>query len=198
MNEYPELLILRHGETQWNREGRLQGELDSPLTQLGEAQAAEQGRILMALKAEQFKWRMSPQGRARRTAEIAKYSEEIKISEDNRLREIGMGKMAGLTKAEMAAISPDFEELEDLEWYNHVPGGEGVESLGKRCQLLLDSLAGPTVLITHGITSRVLRCLATGRGIGSFSAVGGGQGIVYRIKDVKQEKIGLQDLPSLG
>ena len=43
---YPDLLILRHGETEWNLAGRMQGAMDSPLTAKGRAQAAAQARLL--------------------------------------------------------------------------------------------------------------------------------------------------------
>ncbi|MCB2120639.1 MAG: histidine phosphatase family protein, partial [Rhodobacteraceae bacterium] len=49
MGVYPELYVLRHGETVWNAEGRMQGTLDSPLTERGCAQARRQGEILASL-----------------------------------------------------------------------------------------------------------------------------------------------------
>ena len=66
----PPLFLLRHGQTVWNREGRMQGRLDSPLTPLGQVQAARQGAILRA-NGVAFPARTSPRGRARTTAALA-------------------------------------------------------------------------------------------------------------------------------
>ena len=85
MPDYPELLILRHGETEWNREGRMQGALDSPLTYVGRAQALAQGAALRAAGIGPVRWFSSPQGRALETARLA--SGEARVTADDRLRE---------------------------------------------------------------------------------------------------------------
>ena len=179
---FPELLVLRHGETVWNVEERLQGQLDSPLTALGREQAAAQGRILAAFGVDGWDWKVSPQGRAVDTAKIASEGMDVRLAGDARLAEITMGDWAGRRREELQAEHPQlFDAPSDMLWYNHAPGGEGIDGVADRAASFLAALETPTVVVTHGITSRVLRSLATGREPGEFAQVGGGQGIVYHI-----------------
>ena len=96
--DIPALLILRHGETEWNRAGRMQGALDSPLTETGRAQARRQGVILRAFGIEGWRWVASPQGRAAQTAAIAAQGLDLEIATDDRLKEIGIGDWTGATR----------------------------------------------------------------------------------------------------
>jgi broad specificity phosphatase PhoE len=66
-----EIYLLRHGETEWNTQGRYHGTLDSPLTRRGRKQAEDVGRLLSAiLKGRNVAFYISPLGRTRETAEI--------------------------------------------------------------------------------------------------------------------------------
>ncbi len=67
-----DLYILRHGETTWNREGRMQGHLNAPLTDLGQAQAAAQGAVLAQRDLRGFAFYSSPLARAVHTAGLAR------------------------------------------------------------------------------------------------------------------------------
>lgn len=186
----PELLILRHGETEWNRIGRLQGGLDSPLTERGREQARHQGAILRAQPGiERFAWRSSPQGRAMQTAELARGEGQGALIPDDRLREIGMGDWAGARRDDLEAQHPELFQGAFLAWYDHAPGGEGLRGLADRVAGFLADLSAPTVIVTHGITSRVMRCLATGRPHTDLGLVEGGQGVVYRIRGGVSEKL---------
>ncbi|WP_299376913.1 histidine phosphatase family protein [uncultured Tateyamaria sp.] len=177
---YPDLMILRHGETEWNREGRMQGERDSPLTDLGRAQAAAQARLLAAHAPDDWPVWSSPQGRAFETARIARPGHDIIT--DARLVEIRMGVWTGALRTDIARQAPHlFDHDTDLTWYDHAPGGEGLEALYARTGAFLQTLAGPAVLVTHGITSRMLRCHALGLAPGAFADLPGGQGVVYHL-----------------
>jgi len=174
------LFVLRHGETEWNRAGRLQGWQDSPLTEQGRAQAARQGDILRDVLNGNAHWVASPLGRALDTAKIAGAPEAL--AHDARLREIDMGAWTGLSSAEIAKQRPD---LAGFARYNAIPNGETIADLADRVAAFLAEQAGqttPTVVITHGITSRILRCLATGQPPEHFAQIGGGQGVVYRVE----------------
>nr|MCW1951852.1 histidine phosphatase family protein [Octadecabacter sp.] len=92
---YPELYILRHGQTVWNAEDRMQGWLNSPLTPKGEADAARQGEILRSIDLAGFDFWSSPSGRAIQTAGIACGPLAEAVHTDIRLREIGVGDWAG-------------------------------------------------------------------------------------------------------
>ncbi|MBK0326950.1 histidine phosphatase family protein [Rhodobacteraceae bacterium F11138] len=186
---YPEFLILRHGQTEWNRQGRLQGALDSPLTALGQEQARRQNAILRDFGVDGWHWFCSPQGRADCTAGFAAQGMPVSIKHDVRLREIGLGDWAGRLRDEIAAEAPHLFETDDLGWYNHVPGGEGLLAVEHRAKGFLADLPGPSVIVTHGITSRVIRCVAQGLPSEAFDTLCGGQGVVYHIRDGVSRKL---------
>ena len=99
------ILLLRHGETEWNLERRYQGRFDSPLTGRGTAQALAIGRLLaMVPEAASAPIVASPQGRARRTAEIILEQRGAagELHLDDRLRELSLGSWDGLTYADVA------------------------------------------------------------------------------------------------
>ncbi|MFL4471421.1 histidine phosphatase family protein [Tateyamaria armeniaca] len=179
---YPDLLILRHGETEWNLAGRMQGEMDSPLTATGRAQASAQQRILTRFGIDGWQAWTSPQGRSAVTARIAMGERAEDLRTDPRLSEITMGEWTGLHRRDIVAAAPHLFETEmDLNWYDHAPGGEGIAALYERTGAFLDDLTGPSVIVTHGITSRMLRCHALGLEPAAFTELPGGQGIVYHL-----------------
>lgn len=190
MPSYPELYILRHGETTWNAEGRMQGALNSPLTQGGRTQAERQAEILAGISLDGFEVLCSPQGRAFETAAIALARQVSHLRTDDRLREIGVGDWAGKLRNTL----PDADAFVDgpdgaLELYERAPQGEGFDALAVRCEGFLASLTGPCVLVTHGITSRMLRAIITGEGAAGLANLGGGQGIVYHLKNSVQKRL---------
>lgn len=190
MNSYPELLILRHGETEWNAEGRMQGALNSPLTKAGKAQAVRQGEILQAFDLQGFDALSSPQGRAVETAAIALARQVTHLRTDDRLREIGVGDWAGMIRSALPGAEAFIEGPDGaLELYERAPGGEGFAALEQRCAGFLASLGRPTVIVTHGITSRMLRAIATGSGASGLADMGGGQGVVYHLKNSVQKRL---------
>ncbi|MEM8576757.1 MAG: histidine phosphatase family protein [Pseudomonadota bacterium] len=178
---YPPCLILRHGETEWNVAGRFQGAEDSPLTARGRAQAAAQGRILAAHGALDSTWCVSPLGRAQATARIA--APDAPWTTDPALAEIGMGAWTGALRTDLAAAHPALFEAEGMAWYDHAPDGEGLAALAVRTAAFLHRLSGPAIIVTHGITSRVLRCHLQGLPWEAFDTVGGGQGVVYQLAE---------------
>lgn len=187
---FPEIYVLRHGETLWNSQGRMQGGLNSPLTPLGKTQAARQAEILSDIDLSRFAVLSSPQGRAFETAAIALARQVGNIHTDPRLREIEVGEWQGRARSELSAPG-EFEDTPDgaLELYERAPGGEGFAALEARCSDFLASLQGPSVLITHGITSRMIRATVLGLGIAGLGEMPGGQGVVYHLKDSVQKRL---------
>lgn len=191
MRDFPELLILRHGETEWNRAGRLQGRHDSPLTAQGQAQARAQNALLAGLGAVELPWHVSPQRRARDTASIAARGLRARLHSDPRLREIGIGDWAGRSRSDLRRQQPQlFSGADPLAWYDHAPGGEGLETLARRLSGFLADLSGPSVIVTHGITSRVLRCLLLGWPVRELGRLEGGQGVVFRVAPGLYQRLG--------
>lgn len=178
------LYVLRHGQTVWNKEHRIQGRLDSPLTEQGKAQAGFQNVILRKLDLTGFQAICSPQARAFHTASIALDGIFQTITTDSRLAEISVGEWEGLRRGDLVAGRPTDESEEDALWlYERAPGGEGFEALHTRCVDFLASLSGPSVLVTHGITSRMLRLIALGKDISQIAMLPGGQGVVYHVEE---------------
>ena len=110
----PLLYYIRHGETDWNRESRLQGQREVPINANGRAQARACGEILRDLIAREaeteFEYVSSPLGRARETIEIVRATlglapESYRI--DERLTEISFGSWEGFTLDELRKVSPD-------------------------------------------------------------------------------------------
>ncbi|MEO0665906.1 MAG: histidine phosphatase family protein [Pseudomonadota bacterium] len=187
---YPELYVLRHGQTVWNAEGRLQGALNSPLTELGRAQALAQGRILAGLDLTGFQAICSPLGRTIETAGLAVAPIMERIRTDGRLREIEVGAWSGLQRDTLGVgYDPTDPPGETLSLYDMAPEGEGLARLEIRCRDFLDSLEGPAVLITHGITSRMLRALCLGLVREELETLPGGQGNVFHVKDGVQREL---------
>ena len=181
----PEIVVLRHGQTEWNRAGRMQGELDSPLTSLGEAQARAMGRALAraGIGPATHQFRSSPRGRALATAKFA-LPEGARPVEDERLAEISVGLWTGIARGEIVAATPRLSHASSIvEFYSAAPGGEGFGSLWGRCAGFLNDLAVPSVIVTHGITSLALRAMATGRGIDGIDTLPDEQGAVYRVRE---------------
>ena len=187
---YPEIYVLRHGETLWNSEGRMQGGLNSALTSLGKEHAARQAGILSAVDLSGFAVLCSPQGRAFETAAIALARQVNNIHTDVRLREIEVGEWQGRVRSELAEPG-EFKDTPDgaLELYERAPGGEGFAALEVRCQEFMTKLQSPSVLVTHGITSRMIRATVLGLGIAGLGEMPGGQGVVYHLKDGVQKRL---------
>jgi probable phosphoglycerate mutase len=155
------ILLVRHGETEWNRARRNQGWFDSPLTERGVAQARAIGRLLMRLaEAADAPIVVSPLGRARHTAEIIREAlggSVLRI--DERLRELTMGSWDGLTYDEIEARSPGIFDREGSEWCFRSPDGETYAGFAGRVGAWFtehDETAA-TIVVAHGLVSRVLR-----------------------------------------
>jgi broad specificity phosphatase PhoE len=195
---HPELFIIRHGETHWNREGRFQGALDSALTDLGRAQAVAMGRTLAARgqPAPGVRLYCSPQGRAMATAALAFPGHAV--TPDSRLAEIGMGAWSGLTREEIALRwpGPDDEDVFDL--YARCPGGESQDALWDRVAAFLGALAGPAIIVTHGFTSRFLRACALGLTPDQAGEMPGGQGVIHHLRGGTAALIAADGLPEPG
>ncbi|MEM1073422.1 MAG: histidine phosphatase family protein [Pseudomonadota bacterium] len=187
---YPQLYILRHGQTVWNAAHRIQGRLDSPLTARGRADAEAQRRILEQCDLGACRAFCSPQGRAFHTASIALDGLFAQIVTDDRLREIGVGQWEGLSRQDLVIDRPaDESEESALDLYERAPEGEGFAALRDRCARFLASLDGPAVLVTHGITSRMLRLVVLDMDISEIARLPGGQGVVYHLENGKQTKL---------
>lgn len=157
--------LVRHGETEWNAAGRLQGQGDSPLTATGRAQA-EAAAIFLArtLAGHQgLSLVASPLPRTMATARPIARALGLPIEEDRRLMEIGLGAFEGLTWDEVAlAHGQAIAGTDKGGRYFRAPGGESHAAMLERLGAWLAAVDRPTVAVSHGMAGRVLRGLYLG------------------------------------
>jgi probable phosphoglycerate mutase len=158
----PTIVFLRHGETDWNVEGRLQGQRDVPLNDNGRGQAQRNGATLKRLVpgVAAFDFVASPLSRARETMEIVRGTLGLDpgaYRTDDRLREVTFGRWEGFTTEEIRAREPsELAAREGDKWGISPPGGESYEVLAARVRPWLRELAKATVVVAHGGIGRVL------------------------------------------
>lgn len=154
--KYPDMFVLRHGQTVWNQQGKFQGRKDTPLTDKGKNQALRQKELLATLPDVPSKTFCSPIGRAVQTAILALGS-PVDLTLDVRLQEIDFGAWEGATVADIRTeIDYPFESG---LWNFRSPGGEDYNTIRARVSSFLQELEEPALIVTHGITSIVLRGL---------------------------------------
>jgi probable phosphoglycerate mutase len=162
----PVLYYIRHGETGWNAEGRLQGQHDIPLNARGRAQASHCGAVLRGLFArdgidpDRLDFVSSPLGRARQTMELARAAMGLAVDGYRlaaELTEISFGDWEGFTIAQMRARDPDgVAAREHDKWHFLPPGGESYEAVSARMRAWYAGLTRDTVAAAHGGTARGL------------------------------------------
>ena len=160
------LLVIRHGETDWNASGRLQGRQDIPLNARGRAQAQAVG---LALRERHdittLACLSSPLQRASETLDLilAQFSAAPRaLGRDARLAEKAFGDWEGLDMPTIAARYPEQHACRAREPYTfRVANGESYADVAERVRPLLEALDGPTLLVAHGALIRSL-LVATG------------------------------------
>ena len=162
----PILYFVRHGETDWNLERRLQGQHDIPLNALGRVQAARCGVILRDLlgrngrPAAEFDYVSSPLGRARETMELMRAEIGLACEHyrtDARLMEMSFGRWEGFTFAELQAReAAALAERERAKWSFVLPGGESYAQLLVRVRAWYEGVQRDTVVSAHGGVCRAL------------------------------------------
>ena len=154
------LVMLRHGQTEWNAGSRMQGQLDTDLTDLGRAQAVAAAEVLA--KRQPLLIVSSDLRRALETAEALGERTGVAVDVDTRLRETHLGDWQGLTHIDVDAMAPGARLAwrEDARWAPH--GGESRVDVAERSvPLVTELIAGqsewgvagsdrPVVLVAHG------------------------------------------------
>jgi broad specificity phosphatase PhoE len=190
------LYLLRHGETQWNRDRRFQGRFDSPLTERGRDQARRYGVALRrALGGTVPELVSSPLGRAVETMRLACAAagwDPARCRLDPDLREISLGEYDGLRRDEI----PDFDRLAarhavDDSFFFHCPGGEDWEAMTSRLDRALARFnAGiDTVVFVHGISGKLLRGRILGLDRAAVLALDHPQDAFYRLMAGRVERL---------
>lgn len=186
---FPPCFVVRHGQTKWNKEGRLQGQRDIPLNETGIEQARKNGERLADMLDDPAAWRFvcSPMGRTRQTlTEILRKlgREDEGYETDDRIKELSFGDWEGFTFDELEVTSPGLSERRNEDKWNFMPDGPGAENyqlLEERLTPFLQEVAdaGQSVLmVTHG---GVIRCM--------FKIVAGWDEADASTMDVPQDQI---------
>jgi probable phosphoglycerate mutase len=153
------VFIARHGETEWNREGRRQGQLDSPLTAIGIAQADGTARLAAEMAVDGIF--TSPLGRARATATAIAACVGVAAEVVAELAEVHHGEFAGLTHAEIRKRYPGALEERAANKYSwRFPGGESYKDADARVYRALERVhqsgSHRPLLVTHEMLGLML------------------------------------------
>jgi broad specificity phosphatase PhoE len=163
------LWFIRHGETDFNREGRLQGQQDTPLNAKGREQASAVGRALRKLAGAEMAalnaagaFVSSPFERTRRTMELARTARGFEpgtYALDDRL----IGAWEGFTWSEIEARDPQGAVARAADKWEFVPpGGESYAGLARRVAPWVEAIAGDVFVASHGGVARALMYLIAG------------------------------------
>lgn len=193
------LYMLRHGETAWNTERRMQGARNSDLTERGRAQAQAMGRALKAELAREPQptlFLRSPLGRVLDTSEIVGRElglDPVEWRDDPRLVELGYGDWEGQSWKEIEATRPN--ALVDWKADPHgftPPGGETHAELRARSTAVLSDIIASqarTVIVGHGVSGAVLRGLNLGLSAEAMFVLEKPQDAFFRLLAGKEERI---------
>jgi len=158
------IYLVRHGQTEFNREHRIQGHVDSALTELGVRQAEASAALLARLIRDPGDgWRIisSPLGRAHDTARIISGRLGLPVELDDRLKEMSWGSYDGMLRSEFDARHPDMKNAR--RWAFEVSDGEQYEDVAARIGDWLAALPPEPhrriIAVSHGISGQVLRAL---------------------------------------
>lgn len=160
--------LVRHGQTAFNAEGRIQGAKDSALTALGEEQGRRLGQVLGRTAPKDARIIASPLGRTQHTARIIREHGGFAapIETDARLAEISLGEWDGMRKDDIRERVPDYDAGPNhWSWFFNAPGGDSWDVLNARLQSWLDDAVAtddPIIAISHGVSGRILRGLFAG------------------------------------
>lgn len=157
------LVVVRHAVTDWNREGRFQGHLDPPLSDVGRREAELVAERLASDEAlRPVRIVSSSLARAMETAGAIGRASGVAVEPDDRLMEIGQGEWEGRTHAELEVSDAQrYRAWRDAAGVRQPPGGESLDSAMSRVRAVLGDLepsdrAGTICLVSHGGTLRVM------------------------------------------
>lgn len=190
MDDKRTLYLIRHGQTEWNVRGRLQGGKDSPLTALGRQQAQA---VAFSLKSKPPSMILaSPLGRASKTAEIIGKVLDIPIEQGDRLGELRFGAAEGLTLSEIDKRWPDFRAAREQDkWSVRWPEGESYQDADTRISSyvaetldrhLQDGAEAPLAVVGHETMNMVLIGRLLGLDPSMVTSLGQPNHVVYRLE----------------
>lgn len=186
-----DIYLIRHGETEWNAQGRFQGRLDSVLTNTGVKQAEAIGIRLAGLELTFDAFITSPLGRTRQTAAIiAGLARLPAVQCDDRLAEVSLGSWDGLTDIDIDAQWPGLlDGSTQFEWFFRSPDGESYDAVFQRAECWLRERQGVTVAVSHGLISRLIRGAYSGLPKTEALSLPVPQDVIWRLSNGRIEPI---------
>ncbi len=189
------IYLCRHGQTDYNRDARVQGHIDTALTPLGERQAAAMGDLLHRVigHEREVPWRIvaSPLRRARKTAEIIAAKLGRAVAFDDRLKEVTVGEWEGRLYADVAREHPDLAG--DRNWFFKAPRAETYDDMTARIGAWLaeqdDEPRRKLIVVSHGVAGRFLRGLYAGLSREALLEQDVPQDAIYRLHGGKIERL---------
>jgi broad specificity phosphatase PhoE len=188
------LYFVRHGETDWNKAQRYQGQTDIPLNDTGRGQAARNGRKLKELLADstpRFDFVASPLLRTAETMQLirgAMGEPHDTFRRDDRLKEQHFGHWEGIVWHDLKTVDPrGFAERQADTWNWTPRGGENYDMLITRVRAWLETVTTDTVAVSHGNVSRSVRGLLLGLDKKAIPKLEVPQDRVLRLRDGKAE-----------
>lgn len=197
------LILVRHGESEWNRAGRIQGQINSPLTDLGINQAkATRDYLSGILLNQQLEIYTSPLDRALQTAEIIAQGIDYpsrKIIIEERLNDFNLGEISGTFGWDkVAEIFPEQAQLRLQDPMRfHPSGGESGAEFEARLRSLLEDLMDDGTLklmVSHGIVNKFIRGILKNLSGKEMVELGESQNTIYRLEQGEETEIKI--LPS--
>ena len=192
------LILVRHGESEWNRAGRIQGQINSPLTDLGINQAKAIREYLSGiLLNQQLEIYTSPLDRALQTAEIIAQGIEYpsrKIIIEERLNDFNVGEISGTFGWDkVAEIFPEQAQLRLQDPMRfHPSGGESGAEFEARLRSLLEDLKDDGTLklmVSHGIVNKFIRDILKNLSGKEMVELGESQNTIYRLEQGEETEI---------
>jgi probable phosphoglycerate mutase len=157
------IYMIRHGQTTWNAEKRLQGQTDVPMNDFGRQQVLDNARRLKHVIGDpaRFRFVTSPIGRAVETMQIIRDVLGLPLAGyavEDRLRELDYGEFSGHSWSELRRLRPlDVEQRFLDSWHYVIPGGESYRQLAARVFEWFDGIREDTVVTAHAGVSRILQ-----------------------------------------
>ena len=192
------LILVRHGESEWNRAGRIQGQINSPLTDLGINQAKAIREYLSGiLLNQQLEIYTSPLDRALQTAEIIAQGIDYpsrKIIIEERLNDFNVGEISGTFGWDkVAEIFPEQAQLRLQDPMRfHPSGGESGAEFEARLRSLLEDLKDDGTLklmVSHGIVNKFIRGILKNLSGKEMVELGESQNTIYRLEQGEETEI---------
>ena len=182
----PRILLVRHGETEWNRQGRFQGQIDVPLNDNGRGQAQKAAEFLKEVKLDFAT--SSPMQRPKETAEIIlQHHSDIALELHAGLAEISHGLWEGKFESEIEQEFPgELERWRTMPEEVQMPEGENLQQVWDRAIVswydIVKDHAGDSpqtgLMVAHDATNKVLLCHVLGLGLADFWKIKQGNGAV--------------------